>query len=295
MFTKGSTAVLSTPDIPFIVAVNKAGIYSFEEGEWLLQYGLSQNIYKLVRLGHYIFGIGDYGTIVRYDLQRRKWNHTSFPTVQRLWDITGNDQGLIVTHAGSRLYVSENFGASWSVTKPFLTLDVQPLIRSLLYEKGRVYIGTQVNKDSGGLWSYSFESGELRLVKKEESSMISSIYSDSEDSLIITKGNVHTGEGSVEVSDPIRKRWQRFSQPIQEKAFLDLFSANKKLYATTSRDTFGYSRIYELQREEMSLIPIETIEGHGFRGAGFDEQLFISSPVESKWIANRFNAPVLLH
>ncbi|WP_010198872.1 hypothetical protein [Bacillus sp. m3-13] len=78
MFNKGSTAVLSTPDIPFIVAVKKSGIYSFEEGEWVLQYGLSQDIYKLVRLGRFIFGIGDYGTILRYEPYQKKWTHTTF-------------------------------------------------------------------------------------------------------------------------------------------------------------------------------------------------------------------------
>lgn len=71
MFDKGSTAVLSTPNLPFIVAVKQAGIYSFEDGDWFLQYGLTQNIYKLVQLGHFIFGIGDNGTIIRYDLQRK--------------------------------------------------------------------------------------------------------------------------------------------------------------------------------------------------------------------------------
>ncbi|WP_180321081.1 hypothetical protein [Cytobacillus oceanisediminis] len=58
MFDKGSTAVLSTPNLPFIVAVKQAGIYSFEDGDWFLQYGLTQNIYKLVQLGDFIFGIG---------------------------------------------------------------------------------------------------------------------------------------------------------------------------------------------------------------------------------------------
>lgn len=79
MFDKGSTAVLSTPNLPFIVAVKQAGIYSFEDGDWFLQYGLTQNIYKLVQLGDFIFGIGDNGTIIRYDLQRKKMETDLIP------------------------------------------------------------------------------------------------------------------------------------------------------------------------------------------------------------------------
>ncbi|WP_211279013.1 beta propeller repeat protein [Sutcliffiella halmapala] len=295
MFHKGSTAVLSTPELPFLVAVKKAGIYSFEEGEWFLEYGLSQNIYKLVRLGQYIFGIGDYGTILRYDPYQQKWTHTSFPTTQRLWDITGNGTGLIVTHGGSNLYVSANFGSSWTVIKPFQSLGASPLIRALLYDKDYIYIGTQVNREHGGLWKYSMITRELTLVKKEEHSMISSICINDDDSLFITKGNVQLGEGSIEMTNSDRSQWLKFDQPISEKAFLDLFMANEKLYATSSKDEFGFSRIYEVDKEWMTLLPIETVEGHGFRGAGFDDQIFISSPVESKWIDNRYEVPKLLH
>lgn len=74
MFERGATAVLSTPNLPFMVAFNKAGIYSLDDGEWFLEYSLSNNIYKLVDLGPFIFGIGDQGTVVRYDAHQKKWN-----------------------------------------------------------------------------------------------------------------------------------------------------------------------------------------------------------------------------
>ncbi|WP_198317085.1 WD40/YVTN/BNR-like repeat-containing protein [Sutcliffiella horikoshii] len=294
MFNRGSTAVLSTPDIPFLVAVKKSGIYSFEDGKWLLQYGLTQNIYKLVKLGRFIFGIGDYGTILRYDPYQKKWTHTTFSVPQRLWDITGNEQGLIVTHGGSKLYVSRNYGSSWTVVKPFASLNAPPLIRSLFFSDDYIYIGTQVNKKQGGVWKYSLLTRELKLVKREDNSMVSSIYISDRDSMLITKANVKTGEGSVEMRKADNS-WICFKQPLSEKAFLDIFMANNRLHATTSRDEFGYSRIYEIHRESMTLIPIETVEGHGFRGAGFEDQLFISSPVESKWINNRYEVPSLLH
>lgn len=295
MFERGATAVLTRPNLPFMVAVKNAGIYSFDEGEWFLQYGISQNIYKLLDLGHYIFGIGDQGTIVRYDHYQEKWNHTSFPTPQRLWDITGNRQGFIVTHGGSNLYVSNNFGSNWYIIKPFNSIAVKPFIRSLLYDHESVYIGTQINRSYGGLWKYCLSSRELQLVKKEENSMISSIFKDDDGYLFITKGNVLSGEGSIEMLCPHTNRWLTFEKPISEKAFLDVFIADKKLYVTTSHDNYGFSRIYQAQKESMTLLPIETVAGHGFRGAGFQDQLFICSPVESKWISNRRAATKLLN
>lgn len=295
MFNKGSTAVLSTPDRPFLVAVKKEGIYSFEDGQWLLQHGLSHNIYKLVRLGPYIFGIGDYGTILRYDLDQEKWTHSRFPIRQRLWDITGNSTGLTITHGGSSLFVSDNFGSNWDVIKPFQDIGATPLIRSLLYDDGSIYMGTQINRKYGGLWKYSLNSGELILVKKEPCSMISSIYKDDDGSLFITKGDALSGEGAIEMGRIDTAKWSPFHQPHSERAFLDLFRAGKKLYATTSKDGNDLSRIYEVNRETMTLLPKETIVGHGFRGAGLDDQLFISSPVESKWFYNGEARSTILH
>lgn len=295
MFDQGATAVLATRELPFMVAVKKAGIYSFEEGEWLLQYRMSENIYKLVNLGAYIFGIGDFGTIIRYNLQDNKWTHTSFPTPQRLWDITGNSQGLIVTHGGSNLYVSNNYGSNWYFIKPFQSLPVQPVIRSLLYDHDSIYIGTQINREYGGLWKYCLSTRELKLVKKETQTMVSSIYKDEDGFLFITKGEARSGKGSIEMLNPYRNRWIPFEQPISEKAFLDVFQADNKLYATTSHDEYGFSRIYEVNKDSLCLHPIETVAGHGFRGAGFKNQLFICSPVESKWIINNCGESKLVH
>ena len=295
MFEKGSTAVLSTPELPFVVAVKKAGIYSFIEGEWFLEYSLSHNIYKLVQIGSYIFGIGDNGTIIRYNSNTRRWVQTSFPTNQRLWDITGNEHGLIVTHGGSKLYISHNFGMNWSILKPFESFSKKPMIRSLFYHHDSIYIGTQINRENGGLWKYCLTSGELLLEKNEKQAMISSIHIDKNGCVYVSKGNGCLGEGTIEMKAPHIGEWQSFGNLISEKAFLDIFVVNDKLYATSSKNHYGFSRIYEICKDKMSLSPIETIEGHGFRGAGFEDQFFISSPVESKWICNPYEKPKLFH
>lgn len=295
MFERGATAVLSTPNLPFMVAFNKAGIYSLDDGEWFLEYSLSKNIYKLVDLGPFIFGIGDQGTVVRYDAHQKKWNHTSFQTPQRLWDISGNENGFIVTYGSSNLYVSNNFGSNWHFIKPFKSLAVQPLIRSLLYDQEFVYIGTQIHREYGGLWKYNLQTRELKLLKKEANSMISSIFKDHHGFLFITKGNARSGKGAIEMLCPYTNRWIPFEQPIAEKAFLDIFMGDKNLYATTSQDEYGFSRIYEVQKESRTLLLTETVVGHGFRGAGFEDQLFICSPVESKWITKREKVSKLVH
>lgn len=295
MFEKGSTAVLSTASLPFIVAVKNTGLYSFEKGEWLLQYPLSHSIYKLVCISPYIFGIGDNGLIVRYNPYNNKWTHTFFPTPQRLWDITGNESGLIITHVGSKLYISYNFGSNWSVIHPFKELSIKPFIRSLFLYKEHLYIGTQINRESGGLWSFSLESGELTLVKKESNSMISSIYIDCEDCMFLAKGNARSKEGSIEMRSLRESRWRTFEPSISEKAFLDVFNVGKNLFTTTSKDEYGFSRIYEINKLSQMLLPIETIEGHGFRGAGFKDELFISSPIESKWIDRSYEITKFVH
>ncbi|MGI8386488.1 hypothetical protein [Robertmurraya sp. P23] len=295
MFDKGSTAVLSTPSLPFIVAVKNAGLYSFKKGKWFLQYSLPYSVYKLVQISPYIFGIGDNGLIVRYNPFNKKWTHTFFPTPQRLWDITGDDSGLIITHAGSKLYISYNFGSSWSVVHPFKDMTNRPLIRSLFKHKEHIYIGTQINKESGGLWMFSLRSGRLILVKKEQHSMISSIFIDNDDYLLIAKGNAWSKEGSIEMKWLHASKWTTFEQPISEKAFLDVFTVGKNLYTTTSKDEYGFSRIYEIDKHTATLMPIETIEGHGFRGAGFEDELFISSPIESKWIDRSYEVTKLVH
>ncbi|WP_066054265.1 hypothetical protein [Robertmurraya korlensis] len=295
MFEKGSTAVLSTSSLPFIVAVKNAGLYSFEKGEWLLQYSLSQSIYKLVCISPYIFGIGDNGLIVRYNPYNKKWTHTFFPTPQRLWDITGNESGLIITHVGSKLYISYNFGSNWSVVHPFKELAIKPFIRSLFLDKDHLYIGTQINTESGGLWSFSLDSGELTLVKRESTSMISSIYIDCDDWMFIAKGNARSKEGSIEMKSLLTSCWRTLEQPVSEKAFLDVFNVGKNIYTTTSKDEYGFSRLYEINKQSQTLSPIETIEGHGFRGAGWKDELFISSPIESKWIDRRDNSIKLVH
>jgi hypothetical protein len=295
MFDKGSTAVLSTSHLPFIVAVKNAGLYSFTKGEWLLQYSLPFSIYKLVQISSYIFGIGDHGLIVRYHSLNNKWTHTFFPTTQRLWDITGDDSGLIITHAGSKLYISYNFGASWSVVHPFKELINRPLIRSLYKHKEHIYIGTQINKESGGLWKFSLRSGKISLVKKEQHAMISSIFIDNQDSVYIAKGNVWSKEGSIEMRSDQASEWITFEHPISEVAFLDVFTVGQNLYTTTSKDDNGFSRIYKIDRQTFNLLPIETIEGHGFRGAGFEDELFISSPIESKWIDRSDENTKLVH
>jgi hypothetical protein len=295
MFCNGSTAVASTSEMPFLVAVKKGGIYSFEEGEWLLQYPLSQEIYKLFPLGPYIFGIGDYGTIIRYHTFSKKWTRSAFPTTQRLWDICGHEGGLIVTHGGSKLYISQNFGSNWTIARPFKAVFNPPLIRSLFYHNGDIYIGTQVHREYGGLWKYSLSSQTLTLIKKEYQSMISAIYIDTDRRLIITKGTAFSGRGSVEMLLPDQPAWIVMNQPITERAFLDLFTSENQLFTTSSKDEYGYSRIYQLHFDQKKLVPIETVSGHSFRGAGHKEQLFIAGSDESKWIDSLNKKPVYLH
>lgn len=295
MFDKGATAVVATPTMPFIIAVKKDGIYSFENGDWNLQYSMTQGIYKLVPIGPYLFGIGDHGTIIRYCQVSQKWTQTAFPTTQRLWDISGTSEGYIVTHGGSRLFTSSNFGSRWSIVAPFAGLEKPPLIRSLFYHKNHIYIGTQINKRHGGLWRYSLGTCTLELMKKESHSMISAIYIDAFDRIFLTKGNGQNNGGVIEMRKSPYSEWQVLNQPIFEKAFLDLFASKEKIFATTCRDEYGYSRIYQLDPWQLELNPIETVSGHSYRGACHNDQLLIAGSDESKWIHSSSKKYTYLH
>ncbi|WP_153126539.1 hypothetical protein [Peribacillus tepidiphilus] len=95
--------------------------------------------------------------------------------------------------------------------------------------------------------------------------MISAIYIDTDRRLIITKGTAFSSRGSVEILLPDQPAWIVMNQPITERAFLDLFTSENQLFTTSSKDEYGYSRIYQLHFDQKNLVPIETVSGHSFR------------------------------
>ncbi|GKU84567.1 hypothetical protein [Niallia sp. NCCP-28] len=297
MFTKGATAVASLSTGSFILSIKERGIYSFTNGEWKLEYPLSYSIYHFKVIGNYLFGVGEHGTIIRYNQKNDSWAESAFPTSQRLWGITGNDSGLIVTHAGSYLIISENFGKTWTTVQPFQHLQKRPIIRSLAIEENTIYIGTQIHKESGGLWEYNLDANSLIRIKEETVMMISAIYIDKQ-MICIAKGSCSTFNGCVEVNKKIGKtlsNWTRFAQTINEHAFLDVFISDGKIFACSSKDNYGYSRVYYGDSLKNEIIPFDTIRGHCFRGVYVNEDFMFAGSEESKWIQLKSNNKKKVH
>lgn len=155
MFHKGATAVASAKHSGYFVAIKREGIfhYSLEQG-WTKLFQLKSKICSITYIGDYLFGAGERGTIIRSSDQGATWSISSFPTNATIWSITGTTDGFVCAHGKHCIYISEDFGVSWKIVKPFSALSHPPVIRSLCLHEERLYIGTQIHEVHGGVWAY---------------------------------------------------------------------------------------------------------------------------------------------
>lgn len=202
-----------------------------------------------------------------------------------------------MTHAGAHLIVSENFGKTWKTIRPFQQLQKKPIIRSLAIQENNIYIGTQIHKEYGGLWEYNLDTNCLIRIKEENAMMISAIHIDKQ-MICIAKGASSTFNGCVEVNRKIGKslsNWTKFTQKINEHAFLDVFISDGKIFACSSKDNYGYSRVYYGDYSKNEMIPFDTVRGHCFRGIYVNEDFMFAGSEESKWIQLKINNKKRIH
>lgn len=93
---------------------------------------------------------------------------SSFPTNATVWAITGRNNGFVCAHGKHCIYVSDDFGVSWRVAKPFAEFHNPPVIRSLCLHGGNLFIGTQIHEYFGGIWAYDIKRDTVQVVKKEK-------------------------------------------------------------------------------------------------------------------------------
>ncbi|KUP07867.1 hypothetical protein Q75_03660 [Bacillus coahuilensis p1.1.43] len=271
------------------VSCKKKGIYVMEGNELKQSLSLSVDIYKFIQKGAYLYGVGEAGTIVRLDLRNQLWTKTTFPSPQRLWDIDGSDDGILVSHNGSKLVVSYNYGSSWDYISPFQKFKHPPIIRSLSLVGEWIYIGTQMHEESG-VWRYHLLSKRMEKITSLPYRMISSIFHQ-DGVLYFTTGGFEENLGSVEVVDLLTNQRKTILPPIKERALLDCFHVGSSLYLISAQDQQGYSRIYLLEPNQM--VPIEFVKGHSFRGTGNKDSLYIAGLREIKKIS--LTTPTVLH
>ncbi|MFC0270727.1 WD40/YVTN/BNR-like repeat-containing protein [Metabacillus herbersteinensis] len=286
MFHKGGTAVVSSSMGGYFVAVKGEGIYYYSpQGTWKRVFSTEQRILTIMEIGHTLFGAGENGMILRSMDNGETWSKTYFPTKASVWSLTGTNDGCIFAHGKHSIYVSENFGDSWIAFKPFQTLETPPVIRSLCVYGNQIVIGTQIHAQYGGIWLYDLNSGLLSHLKKEENTMISALLILDETYLLVAKGSVKGQKGTVELINLEKiPTYLSYNSLYPEESFLDLAENNGVIYATTSQDEHGYSRIYRVDLNEQLLQLFETTKGHGLRVANHAEEFFVAGLYESKWV-----------
>ncbi|QNG59024.1 exo-alpha-sialidase [Bacillus sp. PAMC26568] len=286
MFHRGATAVEKFTDSGYFVAIKGEGLYFYDGNDhWEELLILDKTIRSLKMLGTYLFGVGEEGFIFRLNTEDFTSLTAHLPTTAAIWSITGNDSGHAVIHGKHTIYQSSDYGRSWTGYKPFKNLASKPVIRSLCLHGDQLYIGTQIHAENGGLWKYDCSKGSVTRVKKETHSMISSIAVDKNRNLLICKGSSKGASGSIEMAnleDRSMTFWSSCQTIFSEEAFLDIFCDETVIYASSSHDKYGYSRIYTLNADTMDLFPAETLKGHAFRVAGTGSTFFAAGLYESK-------------
>lgn len=287
MFHKGATAVASAKHSGYFVAIKREGIfhYSSEKG-WIKLFQLKSKICSITYIGHYLFGVGESGTIIRSSDQGMTWSLSSFPTNVTIWSITGRKDGFVCAHGKHCIYVSDDFGVSWQIVKPFSDLLNPPVIRSLCLHENRLYIGTQIHEMHGGVWAYDLDHETAFLVKKETDRMTASMIAFGGKWLVCATGSKKGKHGAVDILNIHTNEDIQIKPDIEEKeeSFLDVSEDNGIIYVTSAQDRDGFSRIYQLAFFERELKWFDTIKGHGFRVANQKENFFCAGLYECKFV-----------
>ncbi|MCY8909956.1 exo-alpha-sialidase [Bacillus atrophaeus] len=297
MFHKGATAVTASKSSGYFVAVKREGIfhYSLETG-WKKLFHLKSKIHSITYIGPYLFGVGEKGTVIRSSDQGRSWTMSSFPTNATVWAITGQKDGFVCAHGKHCIYLSDDYGVSWQVAKPFSSFLHPPVIRSLCLHGDTLFIGTQIHNMHGGIWAYDFKREGIRMIKKEECCMTASMLVFNGKWLVSAMGSVKGKRGVVTVLNvQTHEEYMIHSGIIgSEESFLDVSEDDGIIYVTTTQDEDGYSRIYQVDLAAYELKWFDTIKGHGLRVANQKENFFCAGLYECKFV-RPYEEPAITH
>lgn len=247
---------------------------------------MKSKIHCISYIGPYLFGVGEKGTVIRSADEGKTWTMSSFPTNATVWAITGRNNGFVCAHGKHCIYVSDDFGVSWRVAKPFAEFHNPPVIRSLCLHGGNLFIGTQIHEYFGGIWAYDIKRDTVQVVKKEKNRMTASMLVFNENWLVAAMGSVKGKHGAVTVRNLLNgEEFTIQSSMIRnEESFLDLSEDDGIIYVTTTQDENGFSRIYQVDLEARSLKWFDTIKGHGWRVANQKENFFCAGLYECKFV-----------
>jgi hypothetical protein len=273
-----------------VVLATKEGVYLKTGEKWscLLDY-FGKCIRDLSCQNEVILGIGDGGSFIKSQDGGQGWIVKRFPTQATGWSICSDSKGTVATHGDKVIYLSTDYGDTWSFVYPFQFEDA-PSIRSLCLYQDRIYIGTKIHRTHGGVWCYELNSGRLSRIKAEENKMTASILAYKE-FLITASGSCSESQGSIEFSSLNEAKggsytWVTCCGAAQPKSFLDLSGDKGEIYATSTQNQEGYGLVVHVSLDTKQISPCNFVKGHGWRITGNARDYVVAGLYESIQYSN---------
>ncbi|WP_166240331.1 WD40/YVTN/BNR-like repeat-containing protein [Paenibacillus turpanensis] len=272
-----------------LVVATKEGVFVRTGDTWIHSFmSLGKRIRDLTSQQERVFGIGDEGTFIKSTDGGRSWIARRFSTQASGWSICSDSKGTVVAHGEKVLYVSTDYGDTWSIVKPF-EHSHSPSIRSLCLNGNYIFIGTKIHSSQGGVWCYDLKAGTNNRIKVENQRMISSMLTYNQ-YLITASGSCKSFNGSIEFCriDDVFKGPAEWAacHGKQAQSFLDLSEDGGTIYATSTQNTEGYGMVSHVCLDSKEISPCNLVKGHGWRISSKDNNYFVAGLYESIHYSN---------
>ncbi|WP_088042321.1 hypothetical protein [Bacillus sp. EAC] len=282
-----STAVSRTESGSVVLATSNNGLLIEKDGHWI--HSLSQlnyHIRDLKCVGKMIYGVGENGVFIKSENEGKDWSIKHFPTKASVWSLCCNSKGLVIAHGEKVIYISTNFGETWKVISPF-TVNNSPSIRSLCLFEDKLFIGTKIHPENGGIWMLDLNTFESVRVKVETEKMISSMLVHDE-LLVAVSGSCRGKNGVLEfiplpsIRNKSEHKWNACYSADGQGSYLDICAHNGILFTSSTQNESGYSTVSRVYLEKQLLVPCDYVKGHGWRICNENENYIVAGQHETR-------------
>ncbi|MCI3921135.1 hypothetical protein MO973_12900 [Paenibacillus sp. TRM 82003] len=267
-----------------IVVAAKDGVYVRSGEVWIRSLtSLGKRIRDLTSQQEKVFGIGDGGTFIKSTDGGRSWTARRFSTQAPGWSICSDATGTVVAHGEKVLYISTDYGDTWSVVKPFQRHD-SPSIRSLCLYQNFIFIGTKIHSSQGGVWCYDLNDGTAERIKAEDQRMISSMLTYKQFLITASGGSCSSFNGSIDfckMAGGVKGSLEWETCHGQQQSFLDVNEDGGNIYATSTQNKEGYGTVSKVCLDAKEVLPCNLVKGHGWRISGKANNYFVAGLYES--------------
>lgn len=288
----GATAVTKGTDGDYFLAVNEGIVLIKKDGSKSTQLKLKSRILDLKCNGQTLYGVGDEGTFIKSVDYGNTWVTKKMKTRGSIWSLCCNDEGTVVTHGNHVLFLSHDFGETWTVIKPFHSLkDDMPSIRSILLDGQHVLLGTKMHRQYGGIWRLDLTRYHMTRIKKD-TRMISSIIKHKQ-FIVSAIGTSKGCKGSIEFCQESclmnKLKWETCESETDENCYLDLSENDDFLYTTTAQDLNGVGKVSRVFLDEKRVTPCAFIHGHGWRVSNYKNEFLVAGLYSSLYSSADMN------